>query len=273
MARPKLSQDQKRQQVNIRLNPADKAHLEAIAKREKSALAATAEALLSSAIAADKAAGESGPSQQRRDDLARIGQADDATISLLAQIAGEVALIESMTHKRWHKDRKTWAAVAQMMTQGPIMWNKIDEPVNDDIFQELARTGFDILQKKMRIIEELRGLGVVVQLRPDGFAKTNALAALTRGGIFGAPKLSVRSRERNLLLSLPDDVKERALEQFSLLEKLDKEEAENDAAVSEAVAPYAEAQMAGRMLYSDHRRAVAEAAKDAGEPYLYEDLR
>ena len=137
----------------------------------------------------------------------------------------------------------------------------------------VAQWGRETCRKKTAFMETLRGMGVPVPLRPEGFGKANALAALTRGGLFGSHKVGSRSRERNLLLSLPDDLRVLAFQQFDELEQLDKEEAENDAAMTEAVSPYVEAEMSGRLIYSDHRRAVAETAKDAGQPFIYEDLR
>ena len=276
MGRPPLPKDQKRQQVNIRLNPEDRVHLEEMASRQGAALAATAESVLADAIESDRQAGDNGPTPQRREAIARIvlgtnskRPRDDETLSLLADIAEQIDVIQEMTRKRWHKDRRTWAAVAQMLTKGPIIWSKVDDPSNDEELKNNALDGWAIRELKRRKIEAIASAGVVVHQSRFKHHTMNALLGL--GNAFAK---SNREDEQAIIDAIPDEtVRLGAQQVFAELLELDEQESENEAQFSELYRPFSEEEVAGRNLYSEHRRELSAAAKEAGEPYIFEDLR
>ncbi len=272
MGRPKLSPEKKRQQVNIRLDPADREHLQNIAERHGLPLAGVAESLLSFAVEIDRQAGESGASAKRLERLHAISGHDDETLNLLSQISDEIRRIELMTHKRWHKSRRSWAAVAQMLTTGPIRWNRIDSPQEDELLQGVAQAAYENRREKTGIVEELRRIGVVVELNPGGQSRVGVLAALSRGAM--PSRKEERERERAIISALPNaDDRKRGEELFAKLVALDVGDKLLQDRMDELIEPYVREELEGRNMYSEHRRALAEAAKEAGKPYIYEDLQ
>lgn len=269
MGRPPLPQDQKRQQVNIRLSPADRARLEEIADRRGTALAATAGAALAQMIDWDRAAGEGGMTLKRLDAFTRIGRMDDETIELLDDICAEIKLIQEMTRKRWHKNRRTWAAVAQMLARGPILWRRVDDPMNDDELRQASLDGWAISELKSKKVEAIARLGVVVSARANTSGAVNALL-----GLGAYDTTSNREGEQAIIDALPDTHgREVAQQLFAELLDLDVKEEENNRAFADLHRPFVEEELAGRDLYKEHRKGVAASAKEAGEPYFYEDLR
>ena len=274
MGRPPLPKDQKRQQVNIRLDPTDRAHLEVMAARDGMALASAAETSLSFAIEVDRQAGAAGPGPERRAAMNWLLANDDETLQFLAEVTMEIKMIESMTRKRWHKSRRTWAAVAQMLSQGPTRWHRVDDPNDDEAFKNAALDGWAIRALKRRKVREIALLGVVVSADANGLSATNALASVSRGIASPNALYPGRSYERRIIDALPDPKSRLAAQLlFDEVVELDEQELQNDLKVAELIQPYMEEEHIGRKLYADHRRSIAEAAKDAGEPYYYEDLR
>lgn len=280
MGRPPLPKDQKRQQVNIRLNPEDRAHLEEMASRHGGALATTAEGALSEAIESDRQAGEGGPTPARREAIARLVRGtndkrprDDETLILLADIAEQIDVIQDLTRKRWHKDRRTWAAVAQMLAKGPIGWHETDNPVDDEDFEHASLSRYAVGQLKQIAVAKIARLGVVVSPSVTGYSRNNALAYFSRGGELHHVA-SNRDSESAIIDALPDPAaRADAKEAFEKLRDLDRQEHELSAKISEMIMPFLDEEIAGRDLYADHRREIAAAAKEAGEPYRFEDLQ
>jgi hypothetical protein len=103
MGRHAKPKEEQRQQIGFRLSPADRHRLEAAASRSGVSVPQEVEVRLISSLDQDE-------------------MIDGPTAELIGQIAAQIAEIQKMTGKRWHKDVTTWAAVHEMLRRREAAW-------------------------------------------------------------------------------------------------------------------------------------------------------
>jgi hypothetical protein len=185
---------------------------------------------------------------------------DHQGVELVRAIAKEVVQIEQITRKRWHKDLKTWAVIAEMLRIGPVNDFNPDLPQNDE--SVIAAFGMlEILeQDRSVLIEQLGSMGIAARHDPDKAA----------GGEAGLTMLPDRTRSKaRLMCEKLDDPEERA-RAANLLEQIiqiDEQYRKVKADFEGALRLHLEATKAGRKLYRDYLRKEAEVKKSRGKPY------
>ena len=134
MARPRDRGEAKSEVLNIRVTPALKAKLETEARLKGSKLSAECEERL----------------QASMDETDRASTPETQT--LLDEIELTIAEIERGTGNHWHQGLGTWAAVAEMLAQGPIMAHApthISE--GDDELRKLFQEQMEAMDERDRI--------------------------------------------------------------------------------------------------------------------------
>ena len=237
MGRPPKKPEERRQLATLRLDPEVHRKLEEAAASAENSRPAELEARLVATC-----------------DLDRNG------VELVQAIAKEIAQIQKMTGKRWHKDLKTWATVAEMLRVGPIHEFNPDLPQND----EDVIAAFEMLeileQDRSNLIEQLGEMGIAARQDPDKPVSAEA-------GLATLPD-PPRSTARRMCEKL-DDPEESAVA-ASLLDKIiqiDGQCREVSAKFKGALRLHLEAANAGRKLYRDYLRKGAEQKRSRGEPY------
>lgn len=185
---------------------------------------------------------------------------DHQGVELVQAIAKEVVQIEHITRKRWHKDLKTWAVVAEMLRIGPVNDFNPDLPQNDE--SVIAAFGMlEILeQDRSVLIEQLGSMGIAARQDPDKAVRGEA-------GLTMLPD-PTRSKARRMCETL-DDAEEsaRAANILDQIIQIDGRYREVNEAFKDALRLHLEAASAGRKLYRDYLRKEAEGKKSRGEPY------
>ncbi|WP_156502095.1 hypothetical protein [Erythrobacter sp. HI0063] len=217
------------------------------------------------------------------------GQRSSETERLLAKFAAEIAEIEQMTGKRWHKDRKTAGAVLEMFRRLPNHLVRTDDPYDDEFVSRTWDALYAARQETLKLMEHLRDFGISPweQSYMKGRLFGNSSATPRRpegqlGGILGRlagvadmdRRELGRWREREQLerLELPPEAKRHALALIELLEGADERELSANEAHSEAIAPYLQAEEEGRTLYRSSKRRAAEMAVARGDDFSISDL-
>jgi len=191
---------------------------------------------------------------------------DREGVELVRTIALEIAQIQKMTGKRWHKDLKTWASVAEMLAEGPIHHFDPDRP-QDDEFVEAAFDKLEALQSaRTELLDQLADLGIAARQNPDKTVGGQA-------GIGSSPDLT-RSSTR-LMCEKLDSEQQRTIA-LALLEEIiqiDDQVREANAEFEVALRPHYEQTLAGRKLYRNYLQKEAERKRSLGEPYDILHLR
>lgn len=221
----------------MRLNPEVRAKLEGAAKEAQRSFSAELEARIVATCALDRKG-----------------------LELAQALASQIAQIQKMTGKRWHKDLKTWASVAEMLHVGPIHDFDPDRPQDDEIV-DAAFDKLELLQRaRSELIDRLADTGIAARNDPD---KPSA-------GQAGIAKLPDPTRSATrLVCEKLDDMQERA-HALALLEdilQIDEQVRQADAAFKNQLRGHLEATMAGRKLYRDYLRKEAERKRSLGERY------
>lgn len=257
MVRPALADEQKRKQVAVRLSPRDRERIGKLAEANGNSLGAEVE-------------------QLALDQLEYLEGLDAKTRALLEAIAGEITAIKKVTGKDWHKNRAAWAAVAEMLRNGPIAELDPDKPSDDEIVADAWEALAKIETRKKQIAETLRDLGVTVS--PDHPTKRQPrrqglLGMLGQVHALSQQPITIRTTERAAINALPEGpAKEEALRLFSEMEALDHEEATASTAYSEALAPYWEAVADGRSVYRNILKQRAQQRQAEGKDFNYRHL-
>jgi len=238
MGRPLKKPEERRKEATLRLDPEVRHKLMEAATKAERSFAADLEARLVATC-----------------DL------DHRGVELVQAIAKEIARIEQhITRKRWHKDLKTWAVVAEMLKIGPVNDFNPDLPQNDE--SVIAAFGMlEILeQDRSVLIEQLGSMGIAARQDPDKAV----------GGEAGLAMLPDRTRSKaRLMCEKLDDAEERA-RAVDLLEQIiqiDEQCRGVNETFKNALGPYLEAARAGQALYRDYLRKEAEGKKSRSEPY------
>lgn len=237
MGRPRKSPEERRKEATLRLDPEARRKLMEAAKKAERSFAADLEAR-----------------------LVATSDLDHQGIELVQAIAKEIAQIQKMTGKRWHKDLKTWAVVAEMLRSGPVNDFNPDTPQND---QDVITT-FEMLEilkeDRSDLIEQLGSMGIAARQDPDKPA----------GGEAGLTILPdpTRGTTRRMCEKLDDaEQRTRAANLLEQIIQIDGQCRKVNATFKGALRLHLEATTAGRKLYRDYLRKEAERKKSRGEPY------
>lgn len=254
MGRPVLDDDQKRKQIAVRLSPDDRARIQRSAEEHGNSLGAEVERLA----------------------LAQMDflEANDApTRALLGAVSSEINEIHKVMGKRWHAVRAGWAAVAEMLRNGPIMELDPDRPDDDPAVKKAWDRLWEIQVEKDRIARRLREVGVSVS--PENPLRE----VIRRGGLDGeitAPSEAIfviRHTERAAVEALPDGpAKDEARALFERLLSLDQEEHDADERWSDLRAIYSEAESEGRQAYHQILQERAKRRRAEGQKFVLRHL-
>ena len=191
---------------------------------------------------------------------------DDRGVELVQAIAKEIVQIQKMTGKRWHKDLKTWASVAEMLVVGPIHHFDPDRP-QDDEFVETAFDELEALQSaRTELLDQLADLGIAARHNPNKAV----------GGQAGIGSLPDPTRSSTRLMCEKLDSEQQRTTALALLEdiiQIDDQVRKADAEFKVALHPHYEQTLAGRKLYRNYLQKEAERKRSLGEPYDIMHLR
>jgi hypothetical protein len=257
--RPPKPEGERRQHVGVRVAPAIRAQLEAAAAESGRSLSQEIELRLAQSFERDQ--------MQMKPDTAK----------LLHMIATEIAHIESITRKSWHKDLTTWAAVAESFVQGPILRVRPDKTDEDEFvngaWEKINQARF----MKQPLVDYMREHGIQVDLvapairhrlnrRPGLFG--NALAQFAYPEDRRQERAQIENSE-----TLTDEQKDGLLATLNVIEKYDRDEIEADKEFGEALAPFQEAESKGRDWYRQDRSRRALADYKRGESINWDEVR
>lgn len=228
MGRPPKPINEKRVQLNIRLNPADRDRLSQLAASAGKPVATYAESVLVA-------------------HLDRIESTTPETRSLIALAEQKIGEMETQTKGRWHKNLKAWAAVAQMLSH--ILENDRPERPNDDeVVNEAFSQQVDAVRQRQAIVEKLADLGFAVNADPN---PKKMLGVESYGGLFGASprRGSSRTWERASIDAIEDnELRAKAKVLFAELEEADGLVAQAEERFRVSLQPYIEAEQEGRQI-------------------------
>lgn len=247
MARPTLNPDDRRKQIAVRFGPDERIRLEELANE------------------ASKAGGKEvsvGKLVETR--IAAMLSADAKTFELLAEIAAEIAEIESLGGgAAWHDDLTLWGSVAEMLSRGPIDSRRPEIVAFDGAYQFAQREKAQAIMKKQAVIDRLAVLGISASIEPAGQRRG-------KGGLFGgllSHYIDRRANEQELIDGIADnDTRSRAQALHDELRQLDKVEADEDGEMTDAAKIYRDMEEVGRGQYRRQRLAklIAMAASYSG---------
>lgn len=271
--RPSLPEDQKRQQIGVRVSPELKAELEAVAASNGRSVAQEAELRLLQSFA---------------------DGFDPTTTALLRDIGKEIMQVQKATKGRWFKSVKTWGAVAAALERGAFVRAKPDFAADDEALADAWDHYVEADTEHSQIIAELDKLGFVAskdeavnallgaaRLQPQRgmFGNRSGLGGLLGAGV--APDdntwpgwLPFRQREHELLTQSPDyaENREELLALHTKLAEADAKRGAARAAWSELYGHYVRDELEGRKWYLDYRKRLAEQRREAGQPFNLRDL-
>lgn len=224
MARPRMDDVEKRQQVNVRLLPAHREKLSRMAEAAGRPLATEAEAIIAT-------------------HLARIEATTPQTRKLTSFIETKIAELQDRMKGRWHKSVPAWASVSEMLAH--VLDNERPDRADEDEAVQQARKQIREVEKiRIVFVEALAGLGVAVNQDPR---LGNPLGArrftpnpIPRQG-------SSREWEKASVEAMPD--RSTRVRAAAIFDDLIRADAEVDAArdtYAEAMGPYWEAEDSGR---------------------------
>lgn len=196
------------------------------------------------------------------------------TERLLTEIGNAIAEIENWTGKRWHRDRKTYGAVLQMMEKGPAFKKRVDDPKEDEIVAAAWEKFYRIHAQSMPLIGWLNEVGVKATERVNSSTSlVGKSGKQTQNALLVG--LSSRWRERGQLdqeANLPDNIRSAALTMIDQLEALDEQADQAFEEWRQAQRPYIEAEHEGRTLYKSRKREAAERARQNGNDFDWSDI-
>jgi len=241
VGRPKKEKSEQRQQIGFRLHPGDRQRLEQAATRARRSIPQEVEERIIASLNYEDAV-------------------DGPTRELLKGLVEEIATIQNLTGKRWHKDAITWAAVHQMFRQGPLSWVRPDKLQDDETVSAAWQTLYKFEQRRAQIARDLAAMGLAVLEKP----------VTTRGlmGVFHS-----RDSERKTIEAVEDEqlgTQARAL--FDEMLALDAEIETAGKKHFEAAEPYLVAERTGRKIYQMHRRKLAAEAMQQNKPFFWSDI-
>lgn len=240
MGRPPKKPEDRRQILTFRLDNAAREALEKAAQQTGRSMSGEIEARLQATLALD-----------------------NEGLTLFSDIANELAAIQRVTKKRWHKSLTSWAAAREMLYRGPIQRWRPENWMDDEHAVEAFKR-FDALTSERRTV--LQALGEMGITLPEAPAKPNP----TKGGLFGSvlPHARGRSFARSSIEAAEPSVeREQALHLIDRLEELDASVEEARRGWSDQMAMYQDAEKEGRDLYRDRLTSEAIRKEAQGEEY------
>jgi hypothetical protein len=237
MGRPSKNQEMRRQVVTLRLDPPVLRKLEMAAKQAGKRFSLDLETR-----------------------LLATSDLDQKGVELVHAISRQISQIQKMTDVKWHRQLKTWGAVAEMLRIGPIHEFNPDPPEGD----EDVTAAFEMLEVIQRsrsdLIDQLADMGIAARQDPDQHSGEGA----------GIAKLADRTRGATRLfcekIDDPSD-KAHALDLLGEILQLDEQARQANASFKDALRLHLNAINAGRKFYRDYLRREAERKKSEGEPY------
>ena len=139
MARPRKNDDEKRQLISIRLDAGAKLTLEQAAKAADRSIGAEAEKRIAGTLGLD-----------------------DEGLELLATITREIRAIEQSTRKSWHRNLKTWSAVAEMLRTMPPRQKRPDTSSDDELVVAAYQRLADLADERRHKVDKLALLGLTI---------------------------------------------------------------------------------------------------------------
>lgn len=236
MGRPPKSASEKRQQVNIRLLPADKDMLQQIATDTSRPLSSVAEGIIA-------------------DHLARLRITSPETRELTALVEQKIGELEVSAKGKWWKNLTPWAAVSEMLAH-VVDGRRPEHYTDDEAVTEARSDKLDAERTRGQIVRKLADLGVAVNRDPRPIGLLGAL----RFGMFGTKSNRSSSREWELasIKAIPDQLlAHRALDTFEKLMEADSAVEAANAKLQSAIEPFLEAEQDGRRL---GRRSVVQSS-------------
>jgi len=231
MGRPRKNPEEKRVQLNIRLFPADRDKLAALAEAADKPLATYAERLIVG-------------------HLERWERTSKETRKLTSVIEEAIPALESKAKGKWPKNLRAWAAVAQMLAH-IIDSDRPERGLDDEVVTEAFNVQMEANRSRKAIVAELANLGVAVNEDP----KPRGLLGVEKfGGLFGQATRRGNSREweRASIDAIPDEqLKAQAGDAFAKLLVADQAVTLADDKFREALQPYIEAEQEGRQIGRD----------------------
>lgn len=233
MARPRKEPDDKRQQVTLRFDPEVMQSLKAQADANGRSLGKEIEARVEATIDFDKVGLEL---------VRRLG----AAIVQLESLHGGV-----LRYKPWHVDLTCWAAVAELLAEGPIFDMRPLHPNDEDAMWEACLPVLKIDWRREELVRQLAELGIVVAVEHK---------------VRGLLKLDNREQERRSIDAIPEsELKTDAISYHDELRKLDDELGAAALACREAMQPYWDAEETGRQTCRDYLRDEARRKSAGGQ--------
>lgn len=257
MGRPKLAQNEKRQQVNFRLDPEQLQALSLLAMDQKQSVPAMAERLVVDGMK-----------------LFDHPMMEPALLRIFTEIMDEMQEVQRRNHdKPWFQDLTTWAACKMIFAKGPFARRNPDDWKTDPAIEALWAEVTAARTRKQEVINLLAELGVTVS--PERFRD----AHIGRRGLFASKKVNallmptdMRDSERKAIESIEDDSTMRqATVLFGIVERFDNEEAEAMDKWFAEVRNYNEAEKEGVELYKEWRREIVRQQLARGEFPSLED--
>lgn len=185
---------------------------------------------------------------------------DGKGVELVQAIASEIARIQRMTGKSWHKDLSTWAAVAEMFRIGPIHDFDPDQPHNDEVIQGIFDKMDALEANRSQLIGQLADLGIGARQNPD---KPTGDAA----GLAQLPD-PTRSAARTMCQKIDDpQERERALDILEAILHADDEIRRAEVDFKAQTSVWFKEVKKGRQLFRDHLRREAERKRSLGETF------
>lgn len=250
MARPKLPDDEKRQLHSFRLDPADRKAVQEAAEAEGLSFPAAAEKYIKAGLA-----------------LYRHPAMDEPTEKVFIAILDELyALQQRNKNHRWWKTAKAWAAANEVFKSGPFARLNPDKWNDDDAVNEAWRVVGEIRESKKNTISILQRLGITIN--PDTTLKHgNALLGMLGNAV------DLRKSERAAIDGMENEEDRGvAIALFSVVERLDKEEAKAFEDWRAALRPFLQAEVEGEQLYKSYRQEVVKEQMARGQLPHYEDI-
>lgn len=258
MGRPKLPDSEKRQQVNFRLNPADRGALEAMAEAKETSVPALVEDLVVNGM-----------------ELFHHPVMNNTLMRIFIEIMNEMQEVQQRNHdKPWHQDLLSWAACKMIFAKGPFARRNPDDWRENPALHSLWSKVTDAQRSKQEAINLLDELGVKVSA--ERYQSTYG-----RRGIFGGGhKMNAllgpvdnRIKEANEIDKIENDTtRVQAGAIFSIVETLDAKEQDALEKWHEQVANYTAEEKEGEALYKAWRREVVQRQIAQGQFPSYEDL-
>ena len=256
MGRPKLADQEKRQQVNFRLDPAKLQNLALLAMEHQLSVPALAEKLVVDGM-----------------ELFFHPMMEPPLVRIFTQIMDEMQEVQRRNNdKPWYKDLTTWASCKMIFAKGPFARRNPDDwkrnPAIDALWAKVAAAR----KSKQEVINLLAELGVAIS--PERFRDTYG-----RRGIFGSKKVNAlmmptdnRLSEGQAIKAIKDDSTMRqATVLFSIVERFDNEESEAMDRWYSEVSNYTDAEKEGVELYKEWRRDIVREQLARGEFPSLED--